>query len=459
MKAPVSSLLAGLLALSLAAGCARFEPVRVRHDQTASFTNALARLAGAELARPLSLDDCIRLAMTNNYAVRQADLRRDISRIGKNVAFTAFLPNVAASAGYKTYANDPQIMERQYGSGSLDVSLPIFMPSTWFLYAAARHGYASASTASLYVRQSIVLQTSTHYYSVLVLQDTVAALENQLAAARENATRVGGLAREGLVAAWEGQQALFMAENREAELNRARRSLTLARGELLTGLGLSPAAGLRLSGQAGPSRAPEGSPEELVLRALEVHPALSMADRQVVIREHQVRQAFCNFLPTLSLFASRTWTGDDMAKNAANWVSGFAGTWTLFDGLANVARYKAARVERRQSELERESTFLSIMIQVIASDAAVRDAADAARIRKRAFEVASAKYADYDAKSREGLIPLGDALDARAIMDLAQVALVQSQYQEKLAVAGLELAMGVTLVPSPQADSKPGNTP
>jgi outer membrane protein TolC len=457
MKTVFSPALPGLLLLSLAAGCASFEPVKARHDQTASFTNSLAVLAGVELTRPLSLDDCIRLAMTNSYDVRQADLRRELSRIGKNVAFTAFLPNVAATTGYKSYSKSPENSERQVSSGSLDASMPIFMPSTWFLYAATRHGYASAEIASFYVRQSIVLQTSTAYYDVLVQQDTVAALENQLAAARENAVRVSGLAREGLVADWEGGQARFMAENREAELNRARRRLTVARGELLTGLGLSPAAPIRLSGQTGESRTPPGSTEELVLRALEVHPALSMADRQVVIREHQVRQAFCNFLPTLSLFSSRTWTGNDLAKNSANWVTGLAGTWTLFDGLANVARYNAAKVERRQSELERESTFLSIMIQVIASEAAARDAADIARIRKSAFEVASAKYADYDAKSREGLIPLSDALDARAVMDLAQVAVVQSQYQEKIAVAGLELAMGITLVPAAQADSKPGN--
>jgi outer membrane protein TolC len=97
-------------------------------------------------------------------------------------------------------------------------------------------------------------------------------------------------------------------------------------------------------------------------------------------------------------------------------MTAFGGTWQIFSGLANVARYKAAKVDRRQSELERESTFLNIMAQVIAAEAAVRDAAEAAKITERAFAVASAKYADYDAKSREGLLPLSDALDARAVM-------------------------------------------
>ena len=174
-----------VLALVLAAGCARFEPARVRREQTEAFTSNLTQMATAELARPLSLDDCIRLAMTNNYAARKADLDRELYRIGKNVAFTAFLPNVGASAGYNFYQREmPMQHEKEFGNANLNVGMPIFMPSTWFLYAAARHGYAASGVAAHYVRQGIVLQTTARYFDILVQQDTIAALETQLAAAR-----------------------------------------------------------------------------------------------------------------------------------------------------------------------------------------------------------------------------------------------------------------------------------
>lgn len=443
----------GLLAALLASGCRSFEPARARREQTEAFTTNLAQIAAAELAKPLSLDDCVRIAMTNNYDVRKADLNRELYRIGKNVAFTAFLPNVAASAGYNSFAKDPNITEKQFGSAGVDISMPIFMPSTWFLYAAARHGYAATGVAATYVRQGIVLQTTVNYFNLLVQQDTIAALESQLKAARETADRVQGLAAEGIIAKWEGDQALFAAEFRETELNHARRQLVVLRGELLKGMGLSPAAPIELSGQASEAARPAGTLEDLVLQALEIHPELAIADRQVVIQEHQVRQAFCNFLPIITLFSNGSWTGNDLAAHSENWVSGFTGTWLLFDGLANVARYKAAKVERQQTKLERENTFLSVMVGVVAAEAAARDAAEAARIRQRAYEVAAAKFADYDAKAREGLIPLGDALDARATMDFAQVALVQSRYQEQIAIANLELAMGLTLVPEQKTET------
>ncbi|MFO7535206.1 MAG: TolC family protein [Kiritimatiellia bacterium] len=444
------------LLLLLAAGCASFEPVSARREHTNAFTNTLARLAGSELPTPLSLDGCVRVAMSNNYAIRQADLRRELNRIGKSVAFTAFLPTVAASAGYRSYAKEPGTADQAFSHAAIDVSLPIFMPSSWCLFAAQRQRLAISSVAAFYVRQGIVLQTSVDYYNCLIQQDTIAALESQLQAARETAERVRALAGEGLVTQWESGQAAHMADVRTVALEQARRQLGVARGELLTDMGLSPDAPLRLAG-APPRPAPlAGSTADLVLKALELHPELAMADRQVIVSQQEVRQAFTAFLPTLSLFSTRTWTGDDLANQSANWLTGLSGVWTLFNGLANVAQYKAAKVIRTSTELAREQTFLTIMIQVISSEAALRNAQEAESLYRSAFGVAEARFADYEAKAREGLLPLSDALDARSEMDFAQVALVRSRYQVNIAQAGLELAMGLTAVPAEKTEPKNG---
>ena len=161
------------------------------------------------------------------------------------------------------------------------------------------------------------------------------------------------------------------------------------------------------------------------------------------------RQAHFNFIEvihTVGHVAQRHFVAL-LAAQSVNWTTGFGAAWTVFDGLANRARYRAAKVERRQAELARESTFLSIMVGVVAAEATVHNASEAAAVKQRAYDVAAAKVADYKAKAREGLIPLSDALDAQAQADLAQLALVQSRFQERIALANLELAMGLTLVP------------
>lgn len=429
---------------ALLAGCVSFDAAQARRDQTDAFSGTLQELADTYLAKPLSLDDCIRIAMTNNYDVRVAELDRKLGKLARDLSFTAFLPQVSVTAGYTMYAKEPLMQEKRAASGTVDAGVPLFMPSSWFLYNLAKHGQVSADTAAAYVRQSIVLQTTSDYFDVLVQQATVAALEAQAKAAREYASRIEGLAAEGFFQAWERDQAIYLAEAREAELARARRQLDVVRGRLLVGLGLSPMASVTLSGDVGEAARPEGDVTNLVLRALSVHPELSIADRAVVMGEDRVRMAFCNFLPTISFVSSLSWTTDDLAKHSANWMNHFSGAWTVFSGLSNVARYREAKVERTRTELERETTFLSIMIRVVSASAAVDDAIDATRLVRRAYEVAKAKFEDYDAKAREGLLPLSDALDARSEMELAQVAMVRATFAERLAIANLELAMGIT---------------
>ena len=82
-------------ALLAVAGCSTFDPARTRAEQSRVFRAKLDQQAHELLARPLSLDDCIRIAMTNNYAVRKADLDTEIMRIAKNTAFSAFMYSIS----------------------------------------------------------------------------------------------------------------------------------------------------------------------------------------------------------------------------------------------------------------------------------------------------------------------------------------------------------------------------
>ncbi len=433
-----------LLIIPLAlTGCVSFDARDARREQTELFRKELGEKASVWLAEPVSLEDCVRIAMTNNYEVRAAELDREVGRWAKTMAFSSFLPQVEAKASYVWYQDEPVVSPKSFESASADAGLPVFMPAAWFLYDAARHGADAADLAASYVRQSIVLKTTQAYYDVIVQQETIAALKTQLEAAEERSGRVAGLAREGMARGWELGQATYLAEARRTELAAAKRKLATLKGDLLRCLGLSPLSDIELLGDDQVPARPEGSVEDLVLRALEIHPELSLADRQVVIKETEVRKAFCDFIPVLNLFISYSHSGNTlMGQPADNLSFGFSGAWSVFKGFANTAAYNTKKVERRKSELAREETFLSVMARVIAAEAAVRDAADGAAVAATAYETALGKAEDFEARAKEGLVPLNEALDARAAADLAQVELVRSRYRERVAVAALRFTMG-----------------
>ena len=72
------------------AGCVSFDAADARRNQTEAFTNELARLESELLARPLSLEDCVAIAMTNNYEVRKTDLDAQLGRFEPNLRSSEF---------------------------------------------------------------------------------------------------------------------------------------------------------------------------------------------------------------------------------------------------------------------------------------------------------------------------------------------------------------------------------
>lgn len=442
--------------LLMLTGCLSFDPGRVRREHVEVFSDGLAGQAALLLAQPVSLDACVRIAMANNYDVRKAELDRQLGQLARDYSFTAFLPNVAASAGYTVHAKEPMMQEKRAVSGSLSAGMPLVMPSTWFLYDAARQGADMTDLAAAYVRQGIVQQTTLNYFNVLVQEETIAALETQLESAREEAARVSALAEAGFFRDWERDQAVYLAERRASELAAARRALAVRRGTLLVDMGLSPLSEIQLSGVVGDFRRPEGTLEDLVLRALMGHPELALADRAVVIGEANVRRAFTAFLPTLSLTSSLDWTTDDLARHSLNWTTGLGAVWDVFSGFANLTRYREAKVERERTRIERESTFLSVMIRVISAEAAVDDAVEQERLFGQAYRVAAGRHADIAARAAEGLLLLSDALDARSEMEAAQVQWLRARHQRWMAIANLELAMGLTALPDADAMTDSG---
>ena len=435
---------AAFIAIALtSAGCVSFDAAQARRAQTEAFAGNLENLEARYLTEPLTLEKCISIAMTNNYEVRKADLDAQLGRFARDTAFSAFLPQVSATATKIDYDKDPVLTSGRFTSGGVDIGLALLMPSTWFLYDEARHGRVAAELAADYVRQGVALQTTVAFYDVAAQEKLVAARERQLAAARKTAERIDGLAREGYARPWEKDQALYLVEAREAELGAARRRLSVLRGDLMRTLGMSPLAGFSLSEPPENSFEPLESLQTLVLRALECNPRLPIADRQVVAKQNAVRRAFSDFLPNLSVFGQWNFTGNKVMnppKRNTDW--GFQGTWNIFNGFRSVADVRAAKAERRQAELARESTFLSIMAGVVSARAAVEDAACGASIARRAWEVADGKARDLAARAEEGLEPVSDALDAEAARDLAEADMLRAAYTERVARANLAFAIG-----------------
>lgn len=239
------------MAVLALAGCVGLDdPAAERRRHRESFTAELERRA-AILDGEVSLEQCLTLAMAWNSDVRQAALRERLAKLDRRLAASAFLPQVSAGASLHTWSVTQamagmQTNEKSVRSATLEAVAPIFAPSLWLLYANSRLGLEQQALAAHLVRQGIVYQVTALYYRCLLLEETLAALESQVQAARRQDERVAALQAEGQARGWEADQARLLLVSRENERLSGRRTLQAARSSLLAVLGVVPLHPLRL---------------------------------------------------------------------------------------------------------------------------------------------------------------------------------------------------------------------
>jgi len=461
----VFSVILGLLAMVLLAGCSSFDGQKVRREHAASYPQALAQTTAEALSAgdPLGLEDCCRIAMENSLQTRSAEIQQRIAKLERKVAFANFLPVV--SVGYQHYEFDPSIslplpdMDPvkidKVRSIMWEANVSLFNPATWFLYAMHKRGEEIAGLVTDYTRQMTAWQVTALYFQCLSLEEAVGALDSELAAAVQMEKDLRALSEEGLVSEWQAEQAGVLVQARRIGRNQTQRSLAQARANLLAAMGLSPVADFSLKQQL-PLEPPEGAVEELILEALLSHPRLAIADRSIEIEKEKVKIALSNFLPQLFGFVYRPDSLEDFVSAPDQWIYGMAGTMTLFTGFANINEYKAARQRRTESFLEREQASLAVMLSVIEAHLALETAKERVALARSALDVKGKELAETEEKWREGLVNSSEMLERTSERDRAQMQAINARFQYQVSTATLLNAMGRTKIDykEPQNDGQ-----
>lgn len=444
-----------LLSLSLTllflAGCSSYDGTKIRkeHADSTAIRDKTEEILWQR--EPLGLNDCIRIAMENNLDTQSAAIEKRIAGMERGIAFANFLP--AVSVGYSDYEFDPAISLPLSETQTVDFdnvrslvwsgSISLFNPATWFLYGAHQRGEEIADYVLLYTQQMTAMQVTARYFDCLTLEQMEQSLTAQVEAAEAIQREVASFRQEGLVPGWQADQAALQAQARRADLARTQRMRRQADASLLATMGLSPMAKITLASQT-PIEPPEGSMEELILEAMLSHPSLHIADREIAIEKEKVKMAIANFLPVLNGFAYRPDSLETSLAPSNQWIYGLAATMTLFDGFSNVNEYKVARQRREQAFIQREQTTLTLMLEVIRARHNLDTAQDQLDLAQRAMDVATARYAEMQAKWKEGLVGSAEILDEAARQANAHMQVLAAQFQYQVTAATLLNVMGKT---------------
>ena len=172
----------------------------------------------AQYGKTLSLDESLKIAKERNLDLRVKALEREIASLDKKIAFGNFLPSINVMGGY-TQLNDginldvdvselssklspvlsgmtgmnislpstmnSRFVDKSFYTFGVSAQIPVFVPSTWYLYAARQKGEKISELAENFADKMLQLQVMGQYYYILALESEKNSLENELKSAKE----------------------------------------------------------------------------------------------------------------------------------------------------------------------------------------------------------------------------------------------------------------------------------
>ncbi len=319
---------------------------------------------------PVTMNGAVTLALENSRRVKAsgADQRAMVSMRRKT--FAGFLPQVSVN-GYlinqnmrdNIYFSAGDTMARNYQLAGTNRFQDLNLTAMWSLFSGGRtyYGYkaagARAEAATYMLRGTeveVAMQTRLDYIGTVREQET-ARVTGELVKQTEERLRIS---REEFAA---GRVARFYVLRDEAELANAIQMNTMARNRAeLALIALKTTLGVDLSSPITVAEPLEYeavtvSVDEGVRQAVEAHPDIQAAAKQLQAAEAEIRAALGRYLPELSATWMYDWQrmrnrGDEMTETPDGYSAGLVLTIPLFDGFMRENAIGTTRAKRDRAQ-------------------------------------------------------------------------------------------------------------
>ncbi len=442
-----------LIFLNVIAGCST-NLLSLRKAEATRFNDEISLKSSQVLSKDKTydLDSCIQIALENSLDIRIAEIKSRLAGLDKKIAFSYFLPQVDITA---TRTDTDKYQMRYTGSSYMAMSdqetrvtvtngqLAVFNPETWLMYSAYKKGDDIQGLITMRVKQGIRLKVTALYLSNLSLKSGFTAAESAFEQAEALLKEMEALYKEGMILKSDLEKARAFNAMQQNNLSEVKRQKTYAKAELLEAMGLNPLSEITLGGP--PSLSIEDRElSEMITTALLNRPELMAADLGIKARGDSLKMAISAFLPKIFLIGDFTNNRDSFLKYNDILTYGASGILTVFDGFANIYKYKAAKQEKVQAMLEREQACIKVMLEVINAKQALDRATDN-RIRiKLELDSAESGLNETNSLWKEGMVTSSKKLEAATYYTSIKSNMELADYMYQVAAATMADVMGIT---------------
>ena len=419
---------------------------------------SLADLKWFEVFRDPQLQGLIKVALAQNYDLRDAVARVDEARANLGVTRSNQFPQVSASGSMNvtrisrngslplpaSFAINQDINYGQAGLNLLSFQLDLW-GQLRRATEAARANLLNADWNRKNVITTVVSQVAADYFQLLELDAEVEISQRTLETRRESLRLTQERQAHGLATMLDVRQAEQLVDSAAESIPQLQQQMEQTENQISLLLGKNPSSieeGSTFSEESLPPQVPVGLPSAL----LERRPDIRAAEQALIAANANIGVAKAAFFPQISLTGS---IGGESSK-LANLFSGPSGVWSfvpqitqpIFTAgrLKNNLRLAQAQQEDAQIAYEKsiQTAFQQVSDALIAHQRTLESRAEQQKLVTALEDRKRLAYRRYEG----GVDTQLNALDADRDLLSAELTLAQLRFSELVSVVQLYQALG-----------------
>ncbi len=421
----------------------------------------------------LSLDEAVNIARERNLDLRVKSIEREIASLNKNIAFGNFLPSINIMGSYTQLDNEikldvdtsalskaipPQLsamgisipssmssrfVDKSFYTYGVSAQIPIFVPSTWYLYSAMKKGEKISEFAEQLADKMIQLQVMGEYYYILALESEQKALTNDLKSAKELEKKVKISLKVEAVLPWELKKAQAFVKAKEFSLNENKRDLETAKMNFMRTLNLNPLDEDKLNLDEE-ILFPENLPpmEDCIYEAIAGNEMLKITETGKEASRDVKKIAVANFLPKIILGGGYLNNSNEILSSPDFLYGNVTGVLSIFNGFKNINEYKKAVRKEKIAELKLEKEFMTTIIETAKAYKNVEKAEEMRYISSLNFQAETGRLHQKKAERSVDMIGDEEYFAALSSYEAALAMKKKADFQYAMALGSLKIAMG-----------------
>ena len=404
------------------------------------------------LQSPLTLDQCIALSLQSNpqllssqYTVAESEERVREMR-------AAYFPTLSLNAGA---TRSLPVSGKSDGDAYIVNNYNASLSAHYYLFrgfktvaasSAALFSYDAATYQHESNRQDLILKITQAYYKLAQAERLIYVAEKSVERAGLYLNFANARVKAGVASRSDVLKAQVELSNSGLTLIRAKNGRLAAQGALNILLGRTAGSPVLIVDDLENLDRNAIQPfNQLVAMAFQQRPELKRFDFQLLAQRSNIKYARSDYFPTISLDASYTFAGAEVAALDNAWSAGLTVSVPLFTGFSTSARVTQEEMALRSLEQQGDALRQQVSLDVWNAYSALKEADERIDNTKIFVENTRENLNIAEGQYKEGVGSMIEVTDAQNALLTAEHSHIEALADFKIAVAQLERSLGARM--------------